>query len=517
MKKFGILIIMIMMGIAGCTQKQKPISGVEKENFDLTVRAQDNFYLHVNGNWLKRTKIPSDRSNYGSFTELQEKIEKRLEKIIDQLLKQSLEEGSDEQKIADLYRSFMDTVTIEKKGAMPLEKEIKMILDAKNKRELARLLAYLRKKNVQIPFSSFVNIDDKDVTRYITFIRQSGLGLPDRDYYFANTPKFQKIREEYVKYISRILELAGISSPEKKAKRIFNLERNLAKHHWTRVENRDANKRYNKMTSAEIKKIAHSFDWDSYFIAAGLANEKEMVVNQPSYLEGFAKVWSRNSLDTWKTYLVYKVINRFAPFLSSEFVETNFLFYGKTLRGIQELRPRKKRALQLVNGTIGMLLGKIYVNEYFPPEAKARMKQLVANLKKAYAERIKNLDWMSEKTKQAALEKLNKFYPKIGYPDKWKDYTGLVIKKDDLIGNLIRIANFEYEYNINKLGKPIDRTEWFMVPQMVNAYYNPKLNEIVFPAGILEPPFFNMRADDAINYGAIGAVIRVRNTMQTAI
>lgn len=505
MKKsvIGIVSVVLLSLLMFCAKV--PESGIYFEFFDREVRPQDNLFLYVNGTWLKETPIPADKSDYGTFAELADRVDRQIKEIIDQLAAGSHEAGTEEQKIVDLYLSYMDTTLLEQKKLIPLEGEFKKILDVGNRDELAGLIAYLRRLGVQTPFSSYVRIDDKNPSRYIVSISQSGLGLPDRDYYLDE--RFAQINQEYQKYIMRLLELAGISNAEKKAGEIYQLEKNLAKNHWTRVENRDAEKRYNKLGIKELEKLSPDFNWQRFMIEGGLGNEKELLVSQPSYLQAFSGIWKKTSLNTWKYYFIYKLLNEFAPYLNKDFADLQFDFYGKKLRGIQEDKPRWKKGIELVNSSLGMLVGKKYVEKYFPPEAKERMKELVENLRKAYAERIMKLDWMGEETKKQALEKLQAFNPKIGYPDKWKDYSGLVISRNDLVQNLKNIAAFEYEYNINKLGKPIDKTEWFMNPQTVNAYYSSTMNEVVFPAGILQPPFFNLQADEAINYGAIGAVI----------
>lgn len=507
MKQALMGIIMLMMGAFIMSCSESPKSGIELTNIDKSVRPQDNFYTYVNGKWLERTQIPEDKSNFGSFTELADQNEKRIKSLIDDIIKKDHPVGSDAQKIKDLYLSFMDSNRVESLHIKPLEKEFKKILDATNKKELAKVMGYLRKVGVRIPFAPYVSIDDKNATRYITFITQSGLGLPDKSYYFQKDKKFETIRKQYVEYISKILELAGISNSEKKAEKIFKLEKDLARYQWTRVENRDVNKTYNKFSKEELVKHLSPFDVEAFLESASLTNEKEFVVRQPSYLEGFAKLWRRKNTELWKDYLVFKYIQAYSDYLASQFVNADFDFYGKVLQGIPQQKPRWKRALSFVNGSVGMLMGKLYVEKYFPPEAKTRMITLVENLRKSFEQRIEQLEWMSDETKKAAIKKLHAFNPKIGYPDKWREYEDLKVTRDDLIGNAIRVNLNNYYYNINKLGKPIDRTEWFMTPHTVNAYYNPTMNEIVFPAAILEPPFFNLQADDAVNYGAIGAVI----------
>ncbi|RMF57127.1 MAG: M13 family peptidase, partial [Calditrichaeota bacterium] len=506
MRKVLSTFVMLTLFLSAC--QKKPRSGVELANFDKSVRPQDNFYEYVNGTWLKKIEIPADKSNYGAFTELFDEAEKNLRKIIEDAAKKpNKEEGSDEQKVGDFYLSYMDTALVEEAGLKPLESDLARIQSVKSRKDLVQLMGYLQEIGVQRPISFFVNQDAKKSDQYIGYLNQSGLGLPDRDYYLNESEKFKTIREKYVKYIEKIFTLAGQPDPAAKAKRIMEIETEIAHNHWTRVQNRDRDKTYNKYKVSELKKLAPSFDWPRFLDAAGVANAEAVVVRQPSYIKAFNSIFRLVSVDDWKTYYTWKLLNSSASLLTNDFVQANFDFYGKTLRGIKQIRPRWKRAVSAVNRSLGEVLGRIYVSKYFKPEAKQRMDQLVANLKAAFKERLEQLDWMSEETKKQALDKLAKFHTKIGYPSKWKDYSKLVVKPDELVGNVKRSNMVEYHRMIDKLGKPIDREEWFMTPQTVNAYYNPPMNEIVFPAAILQPPFFNPAADDAINYGGIGAVI----------
>jgi endothelin-converting enzyme len=368
-------------------------------------------------------------------------------------------------------------------------------------------LGYFEQIGVQKPFGMYVNQDLKQSDQYICYLTQSGLGLPDRDYYFKEDQKFQDIRKKYLTYISELFKLAGIDEGVKKAESIMKIETALAEGHWTRVQNRDRNKTYNKYSVKDLKQLASSFDFQTYLNESKLEMISEIVVRQPSYLEQFDRTYRKVSLDDWKDYYKFKVLSGFASRLNKDFVDANFNFYGTTLSGIEKNRPRWKRAVSGINGVLGEVVGKVYVKKHFKPEAKSRMVQLVKNLQKSFEKRIEQLEWMSDETKKEAQKKLQNFVAKIGYPDKWKDYSKLVIKKDDLIGNYKRSSIVEHDRAVAKLGGPIDRTEWFMTPHTVNAYYNPPMNEVVFPAAILQPPFFNMAADDAANYGGIGAVI----------
>ena len=495
-------------GLSACGKKSPALgSGVETANLDRNVRPQDDFYRFVNGTWLKNTEIPADKARYGAFIKLADDSEARLRAIIEEAAnKKDKPAGSDAQKVGDLYASFMDEAAIDQLGLKPLEPELARIDALKDKKDLPELLGHLMRIGAPVPINGFVNQDAKDPTRYLVYLVQSGLGLPDRDYYLVEEPKYKEMRAAYEVHVANVLALAGDKDAKAGARAVLELETALAKTQWTRVDSRDRDKTYNKFELKAINELTPGFDFAAFLKAGGVTNDT-VIVMQPSAHTGFAAQLEQRPLPVWQTYLKWHLIRGYSPFLSKPFVDENFAFYEKTLRGQQEIRPRWKRAVATVEGTLGESLGKIYVERHFPPEAKARMEQLVRNLVKAYDQSIRQLEWMSEDTKKQALAKLAKFTPKIGYPNKWRDYTTLVIKRDDLVGNLMRSAEFEHAYELGKLGKPIDRDEWHMTPQTVNAYYNPGLNEIVFPAAILQPPFFNLQADDAVNYGGIGAVI----------
>jgi putative endopeptidase len=511
------VITILALILAACSKPQpaaeaskapKPlVSGIEVANFDKSVRPQDDFYRYVNGTWLKTAKIPADRGEYGAFVKLDEDSQARLRSIIEESsAKPQKTAGSDEQKVGDLYASFMNEKKLDELGLKPLDAELARIDAVQNNDQLASLFAHLGLINVNTPLGTYVNQDDKEPTQYIVNFYQAGLGLPDRDFYLLDDPKFKEIRQKYLTHIEKMLTLAGDKSAAAEAKQIMDLETALAKKYWTRVESRDADKTYNKYEVAKLKNITPAFNWDIFLKDSGITSPA-VIVAQPSAFTGFGEQLQKTPLPVWKTYLKWHLISSYAGFLSKPFVDQEFEFYGKTLQGIEEQRPRWKRGVEAEQSAIGEVLGKVYVAKYFPPEAKARMEVLVKNLLKAYEQSIQSLDWMSDDTKKKALDKLAKFTPKIGYPNKWRDYSSLSISPDDLMGNMMRAAEFESHYQIGKLGKPIDRGEWQMTPQTVNAYYNPNMNEIVFPAAILQPPFFNMDADDAVNYGSIGAVI----------
>jgi putative endopeptidase len=485
-----------------------PVSGIDIQYVDDSVRAQDDLFKHINGKWLAATEIPADKASYGSFDKLFDDSEEQLRSIVDGLQKSAAAKDADQQRIADLYASFMDEPALEGLGLRPLDAEFARIDTLKDKREIAGLIAHFNQIGVTAPYTPGVHQDAKDSTKYVFDLGQDGLGMPDRDYYLQHDEKMEQARKQYGLYVEKMMTLAGDKSAAKDGRDIVALETELAKVQWTKVENRDPVKTYNKVKFAKLAALAPDYDWQMYLADSGVQGKTDyLVISQPSYISGFNKLLQRTPLPVWKTYFRWRLLNDFAPYLSKSFVDERFAFYGTVLHGIPQNRPRWKRGIALVESSVGESLGKLYVAQYFPPDAKARMDQLVQNLLAAYKADIDTLDWMSPQTKQKAQEKLAKFTTKIGYPSKWRDYSALQIAKDDLTGNVIRARSFEYNRNLNKLGKPIDRDEWIMTPQTVNAYYNPEMNEIVFPAAILQPPFFNPKADDAVNYGGIGGVI----------
>ncbi|WP_440054207.1 M13 family metallopeptidase [Pseudoalteromonas sp. T1lg65] len=489
------------------SQISQPSSGIELDNMDKSVRAQDDFYYHVNGKWLAETKIPGDKSNYGSFTQLYEQSQKALKEVLESAAQNSdVKPGTEEQKLGAFYRSYMNESARNESGVTPLLPYLKAISEVNSKAQLPALFAQVRLQGGASPFGWYVNNDAKNSSENALYIYQSGLGLPDRDFYLQDTEKFNTIRGKYQTYIEQLLVKLGHENPAQASANILSIETQIAEAQWTRVESRDATKTYNKLTVSQFNELIPSFDTDAYLKALGI-NISDLVVSQPSFFEKLSKVIAEHDVQAWKDYLTFHFASNYAELLNKDLVDLHFDFYSKTLRGVEEQAPTWKKAVDATNGVLGEMLGKIYVKEYFPPEAKARMKELVDNLIKGFELSIDDLEWMSAETKVAAKEKLSKFTPKIGYPDKWKDYSALTIDSDDLVGNYVRYSRWANQDMINKLGKPVDRSEWFMTPQTVNAYYNPVNNEIVFPAAILQPPFFNLEADDAVNYGAIGAVI----------
>jgi predicted metalloendopeptidase len=475
---------------------------------DTTVAPTADLYRYMNGRWLAAAEIPADRSNYGMFTKLADDAEKNLRTIIEEAgAAAERPAGSPAQKVGDMYRSFMDSAAIEAKGVTPIRSDLAAAQELASKDDLVRLAADLGRTGVFGPFVFFVNQDDKNSTQYIVNVYQSGLSLPDREYYLRDDPRFAAFRTGLQDHMTKMFTLAGYTDAAAMAGRVMSVEMRLARAHWSQVENRDRDKTYHKLALTELDALTPSFRWTAFAAAAGFGGQDSIRLYQRSYIEALEGIITAVSLQEWRDYYTWMVLTTSSPYLSSDLVAENFAFFSRTLTGVEEDRPRWKRGVGVVEQTLGELVGRIYVERHFKPEAKQRMVQLVENLRAAYGERINGLEWMEPATKAKAQEKLAKFTAKIGYPDTWRDYSTLEITPDDLVGNLRRAAAFEYQRQLSKLGKPIDRSEWFMTPQTVNAYYNPTMNEIVFPAAILQPPFFNVEADDAVNYGAIGAVI----------
>jgi putative endopeptidase len=490
-------------------------AGIPKSNFDKSVRVQDDLFMHVNGTWMKETEIPSDKSNYGSFIVLMDKSQERIRDLIEQAAESENEPGSNAHKVGAMYKSFMDTERIESLGAKPLEPLLSSIRKVNDKRELVRLFGTLQQLGIQTPVGFGVSPDQKNSTEYLAAIIQSGTTLPDRDYYLnKDDEKFTAARDALLKHITTLLELSGHQEPQEAAQKILEIETELAQAHWERTKLRDAELRYNKHSIEQLIALTPKFNWELFLDAAKASGIENINVMTPSYFESFQETFENTPLNDWKDYLQYKVLDTAAPFLSQPFVDSHFELHDKVVAGIPEQQPRWKRAVDSISGAgagdfgvLGDAVGQMYVEKYFKADAKERMDELVGNLLKAYKTSIDDLTWMTDETKKRAQEKLAKITTKIGYPDKWRDYSDLTIADDDLVGNMISSAKHEYDRMINKLGKPVDRTEWGMTPQTVNAYYNPSMNEIVFPAAILQAPFFDANVDDAANYGGIGAVI----------
>ncbi|WP_339863493.1 M13 family metallopeptidase [Paremcibacter congregatus] len=482
-------------------------SGVLTANMDTGVKPGDDFFEYVNGTWLKNYVIPEDKASYGTFYKLYEQSQDAVKEIIDTSAAGPQEAGSNEQKVGGLYNSYMNMEQRNATGTAPLMAVFADVDALSDDKALVAYFATSIRAGFGAPFNFYIDGDAKDPTKYAMYTSQSGLGLPDREYYLKEDDESADIRSKYVAHIEKMLALAGVENAAENAAAIMALETKIATAHWKKEDNRDTVKTYNVRDRAGLKAMMPDFDWDGYFTTFGTADLESMVIAQPSYFEALNGIVTETPLDVWKTYFKWRALTSMATYLNEDLDKQNFDFYSKTLSGVPKQRPQWKRAVSTVNGHLGEVIGKVYVTKHFKPEAKGRMLELVGNLTQAYENSIKKLDWMGEETKLKALEKLNKFTPKIGYPDIWKDYSKLEIKGDDLFGNIIRSNSVVHDREIAKLGGPIQRHLWFMNPQTVNAYYNPSMNEIVFPAAILQPPFFGMSTDDAVNYGAIGGVI----------
>ncbi|MBU1587433.1 MAG: peptidase M13 [Actinobacteria bacterium] len=480
-------------------------SGIDQEELDSAIRPQDDLFRHVNGKWIARTEIPSDKARYGSFYLLAEEAEKAVRDII--IESQSAAPGTEGRKVGDLYASFLDEARVNALGAQPIQPALAEAAAVTSIDSLLETLGRLERGGASGFFQLFVDNDPGEPERYLVFVEQGGLGLPDESYY--REEKFADIREKYVAYLERMLTLAGLDDAAARAARIVALETQIASHHWDNVATRDSEKTYNPMAWSAANALVGDVDLDIWLNALGVPDKSfaEVVVRQPTFMTGLESVLQEANLQSWKDWLAWQVIRSNAAYLSQDFVDANFDFYGKTLTGTPELRARWKRGVSLVEGALGEAVGRIYVERHFPDAAKTAMDVLVANLVEAYRQSITALDWMTADTKTRALDKLDKFTPKIGYPVKWRDYSSLSIDATDLIGNVRATSEYEFQRELGKIGKPLDRDEWFMTPQTINAYYNPGFNEIVFPAAILQFPFFDETRDAAANYGAIGAVI----------
>ena len=506
MQNTKITLLLAAVLLTACSQKELT-SGITKKNMDTLVKPGDNFAAYVNGAWMKTAKIPADKASYGAFDMLYDQSQKDVKAIIEEAAKGSNAAGSDEQKIGDYYASFMDRKGRDAKGVAPIQPELKAIDAIVTYDDLAAYFGKANRNGIAIPFNVSVYTDFKDPTKYTVITWQAGLGLPEREYYLATDAKMTDIRQKYVAHIEKMFQLTNMPNAAESAAKIMALETTLASNHMKKEDTRDIVKLYNAYAVKDLKTLMPDFNWAAMLKNAGVEKEKNLVVTQVEYTKSLNNIIKSTPIDTWKSYLKWGVINNSAGSLTTALDNQNFEFYGKTLYGTEKQQEDWKRAVETVNGGLGEIVGKVYVKKHFSPEAKERMTGMVKNLLKAYTESIKTLDWMSAATKKEALKKVDNFMIKIGYPDTWRDYSALTIDKNDFYGNGVRAAEFEYNRNLAKLGKPVDRTEWGMNPQTVNAYYNPSLNEIVFPAAILKPPFFDLNADDAVNYGGIGAVI----------
>jgi putative endopeptidase len=509
----GLIAIALITGCSGDKKKSaeaKVYPAFEVSNMDTAVNPGDDFFDYVNGTWIKNNPIPADKDSWSAFQELYERNRENIRSIIETAAsKQDAPEGSLDKQIGIFFNTGMDTVAIEKQGAEPLKDLFSKIDSITTVADVQSVAAYLQKYGIGSLFYIFSNADQKNSEMVIANIYQSGIGLPDRDYYFRTDSDSRRILDAYKVHLAKMFVLLKDQPDvaQKNAETVFKIETQFAKASFTNIENQDPKKTYNKMTIEELAKLSPLFNWQSYMQEIGYPRIREMNVNQPVYLKELSSMMKSVPVEDWKTFLRWSLINQASGYLSSDFEKQNFDFYYRTLSGQDQMEPRWKRVLDQTSGSLGEAIGQLYVKEYFPPEAKQKMIELVGNLKESLRQRIENLTWIGPETKKEALAKLEKMNVKVGYPDKWRDYSGLKISSDSYVMNIFNSGNFEFVYKMNKVGKPVDRTEWEMTPQTVNAYYEPSKNEIVFPAGILQPPFFNLNADDAVNYGGIGLVI----------
>lgn len=490
-------------------------SGIDLDALDPATRPQDDLYRHVNGRWIDSYEIPADRARDGAFRALHDRAEEHVRDIIVEAGASTSSDASTPEALAhaqvgNMYASFMDTERIATLGTSPLDEDLALVREPADLAGLTASLGALQRTGAVAGLAFWVDNDAADPEKYVVHLMQSGLGLPDESYY--REEQYAEIRTAYAAHVGRMLELAGVvgaGEGEAAGARLLAHETLLAAEHWDVVRDRDAEATYNPMTLAALAEQAPGFDWHAWVEAIGAPAGAfdDVVVREPSFAVAFARLWAQAPLEDWRLWLAYHTVSARAPYLTDELVEANFDFYGRTLTGAQELRERWRRGVSVVEGALGEAVGRVYVEKHFPPAHKERMETLVANLIEAYRESITSLDWMGEETKVKALAKLDTFNPKIGYPVKWRDYSALVVDPTDLVGNVRRSNAFDLDHELAKIGQPIDRDEWFMTPQTVNAYYNPGMNEIVFPAAILQPPFFDPEADDAVNYGGIGGVI----------
>ncbi len=507
MKTLRLSTLAVLVSLATASMAAPLGAGLDRAGFDPTVRAQDDLFRAVNGNWIKNTEIPADKPEYGTFIQLRDLSDQRVKSIVEGLAGKKLAPGSVEQKVGQFYTSFLDTAAIDKAGLAPIKPMLAEIDAIRSPRDLATWQGKAQGR-LETPVQLWVMGDFKNPTMNQALTWQGGLGLPDRDYYLKkDDERLSKARAAYEGYLTTLATLAGMKDPADVARRVMAIEQRIAEAHWDKVENRNPVKIYNPMSVDELSKSAPGFDWAAFLQAANLGGIERLSVSQPSTATAVARLYTEVPLADWKLYFKLRSLDTAAPVLPKAFRDARFAFRGTALTGAKEQKPRWQQAITELNGALGEAVGQIYVAQYFPPEYKARMQALVGNLIAAYRESIDGLTWMTPATKAQAQAKLAKYMVKIGYPDQWRDYSRLDVRAGDALGNVMRSARFEWDRIAAKAGKPVDRAEWGMTPQTVNAYYNPTLNEIVFPAAILQPPFFDMAADDAANYGAIGAVI----------
>jgi putative endopeptidase len=507
-----LLVLFGTLGLSAQTATTGRSLGIDVSSMDRSVRPQDDFFRFVNGNWADKTPIPSDMSSYGTFSMLRDEASAAVRAIVEGAVAEKAAPGTMTQKVGGFYSSFMDTARIESLGVQPIARELAAVNAISSVNDLPAAFLRAAASGVTVPVGINVGQDPKDSGQYTVSISQSGLNMPDRDYYLRQDDKFAAIRKAYADYVAQLLTFAGQRDPRGAADRVLALETSLAEKQWDRARNRDRNATYNRMPLGAIESLAPHFGWRAYFSAALNGTDsndrvKDAIVRQPDYLKALDSALSATPLSTWKEYLTFGWLNAYSQYLSSPFVNAQFQFFGGVIGGREENRPRWKRGVTTVEAAVGEPVGRLYIDQHFKPEAKARVDELVRNLLAAFKVGIDELEWMSSATRAQAQAKLAKYSLKIGYPDRWRDYSGLQVKDDDLVGNVMRSEQFQNAEMWARLGKPVERWRWGMTPQTVNASYSSTNNEITFPAGILQPPFFNVDADDAVNYGAIGAVI----------
>jgi putative endopeptidase len=500
------LVAVAAMTLGSAAQAADSPSGLELPNFDPAVRVQDDLFRAANGSWITKTEIPADKAQYGAFHTLRDLSDARVRTIVEELTAKPQKPGTVEAKIAAFYGAYLDTAAIDKAGLKPVQPLLASIDAIKTRQDLARWFGKMQGQ-ANTPVAIWVMADFKDPGTNRALTWQSGLGMPDRDYYIKADDKLAQARAAYETHLTKLAQLSGMKQPEDVAREVFAFETRLAEVHWDKVENRNPVKLYNPMTPAELAKAAPGLDWKAFLTEAGLGNIDRLSISQPSATAGIAKLMAEEDLGLIKQYLKLRLLDDNAEVLPAGFREAHFAFHGTELTGTKAEKPRWQKGVDEVNGGLGEALGQVYVARHFPADYKAQMLTLVKNLLATYGESIDGLTWMSPTTKAAAKDKLSKYMVKIGYPDNWRDYSKLDVRAGDAVGNRNRSGRFEFARIAARAGKPVDRTEWGMTPQTVNAYYNPTLNEIVFPAAILQPPFFDAKADAAVNYGGIGAVI----------
>ena len=502
----------VLTGVGILSAQSELPAGIDFSGVDKGVRPQDDLFRHVNGRWLLTTEIPADKSNYGAFTALADTARENVRNIIEDAARNPSDDIA--RKIGDFYQSYLNEELINQKGLEPLRAELAAIHGLTTTEEVVIYCGRAGTKGIASPIGFSIDVDDKNSSRYLVNVAQYGLTLPDRDYYLSDKESYQNARKGLTTYVATLYDLAQLSGGVSAAQNVLKLETSLARIHWSKTELRDAEKRYNLYQTKDLGKLTGQFPWQRFFEASGISNLDDVNVVTPSYFQSLAEILEKTSIEEWREYLRFRVLDAAAPYLPKSFADAHFELHERTVSGVPQQQPRWKRAVDATAGAsagdfgvLGDALGQLYVQKHFPAESKRRMNLLVSNLLKTYETSIQELSWMTDATKKKALEKLHSIATKIGYPDEWRDYSRLEIRKDDLLGNVTRAAQFDHQRRLSRLYQPVDRKEWGMTPQTVNAYYNPSLNEIVFPAAILQPPFFDATVDDAVNYGGIGAVI----------